>query len=116
MRAPIGGGVAVGHGRGNAAFGHYRVGLAQQRFADHADGSALPQRFDGRAQARAAGTDDQDVMLVGFEAVAQRTLTSRMAPLDTSRTYKSAQPTEIKLAQANSMWRSFKKLSHCQVL
>ena len=116
MGAPIVRSIHVGHGRGNAAFGHYRMCFAEQRFAHHAYGSALAQRLDRRAQARAARADDQDVMLVGFEAIAQSSLTSRMAPQDTSRTYKSAKPTERRLAQANSMWRWFKTLSHCQVL
>src|SRR5215472_2754478 len=60
--------------------------------------------------------DDQHVVLVSFETVAQNSLTSRMAPQETSRTYKSVKPTERRLAQANSMLRWFKPLSHCQAL
>jgi len=49
MSFPIVGGVHIGHGRGDAAFGHYRVCFSKERFADHADRSALCQRFERRA-------------------------------------------------------------------
>ena len=52
MRAPIVGFVDVGHRRGEAAFGHYGVGFAKQRLANHADARALRQRFDRGAQVR----------------------------------------------------------------
>ena len=54
--------VDVAHGRGHAALGHDGVRLAEQRFADEADGDAGRGRLDGRAQTRAAGADDQDVV------------------------------------------------------
>ena len=85
MCFPVVGGVDVGHGRGDAAFGHDGVGFAEQRFADHADARALREGFDGGAQARAAGADDQNVVLVGFVVSGHRILRSRMAPLATRR-------------------------------
>ena len=57
--------VVVRHGRGHAAFGHHGVRLAQQRLADQADRDAGVRGFNGRAQARAARPDHQDVVGVG---------------------------------------------------
>ncbi len=56
--------VDVGHRRRHAALGHDGVGLAEQRLADQADRDAGGRGLDGRAQAGAAGADDQDVVLV----------------------------------------------------
>ncbi len=53
--------------RGDAALGHDGVRLAQQRLADQAHAQALGARLDGGAQARPAGADDQDVVLVRLE-------------------------------------------------
>ena len=50
--------------RGDAAFGHDRVRLAEQRLADEADRHAGGRGLDGRPQARAAGADDEDVVFV----------------------------------------------------
>ena len=85
MHFPVVGGVYVGHGRGDAAFGHDGVGFAEQRFADHADGRALRESFDGGAQSRAAGADDQNVVLVDFVIGGHRILTSRMARVASRR-------------------------------
>ena len=46
-----------------AAFGHHRVRLAEQRLADEPDAHALRRGFDRRAQAGAAGADDEHVVL-----------------------------------------------------
>ena len=63
---PVVGLVHVGHRRGDSAFGHHRVRLAEQRFANHADLRALRQRLDRGAKARAARADDQHIVFVGF--------------------------------------------------
>ena len=76
----------MSHGGGNAAFGHDRVSLAKERFADDADRNALSQRFDGRAQASATRADHEHIVFVGFERRVQNSLTSRMAPEAISRT------------------------------
>src|SRR5689334_15210268 len=69
MRAPVVGGVHVGHGGGDAAFGHDGVSLSEEGFADDAHGGALIESFDGSAKASAAGADDQDIMFVGLEFI-----------------------------------------------
>ena len=90
VRAPVVGGIHVGHGRGDSAFGHHGVRFAQQRFANDANVRALRQRFDRRAQSRAARADDQNIMFVSFEfavhRIGHRILRSLMAPLATRRT------------------------------
>ena len=58
--------VDVGERRGDAAFGHHRVRLAEERLADQADRHARRRGFDRRAQAGAAGADDEDVVFVGL--------------------------------------------------
>ena len=63
--------VDVGERRGDAAFGHDGVRLAEQRLADQADLDAGRRRLDGRAQSGAAGADDQDVVVVRFEGASQ---------------------------------------------
>ena len=52
--------------RRHAAFGHDRVRLAEQRFADQPDFHARRRGFDGRAQTRAARADDQHVVFKCF--------------------------------------------------
>ncbi len=76
MRFPIVGGVHVGHGRGDAAFGHDGVGFSEERFADYADGGTLREGFNGRAQSRAAGADDENVVLAGLVVCGHRSLRS----------------------------------------
>src|ERR1700730_4189674 len=109
MHFPIVRGIHVGHGCGDAAFGHDRVGLAKQRFANHPDGCALRQSFNRRAKSCATCADDQYIVFANLVICAHRILRSRIMPLATSRMYKSAEPTEIRLAHANCMWRSFRK-------
>ena len=91
--------VGVAH-RGRAAtLGHHRVGLAEQRLGDHGDLQAAFARLDHRTQSRAAGTDDDDVVLVPFDFSSHETslalelskmgcqpmnLRSEMVPLATS--------------------------------
>ena len=53
--------------RRRAAFGHDRVRLAEERFADEGDLGALGAGFDRGAQAGAAGTDHHDVVVVRAE-------------------------------------------------
>ena len=59
-------GVDVAQRRGDAAFGHDGVGLAQQRLADQGGAQAPGPGLDGRPQPGAAGTDDDDVEVVGL--------------------------------------------------
>ena len=54
--------VHVGQRRRHAPFGHDGVRLAEQRLADQADLDAGRRRLDRRAQPRAAGADDEDVV------------------------------------------------------
>ena len=56
--------VDVGERGGDAAFGHHRVRLAEQRLADEPDRHARRRRLDRRAQPRAAGADDEHVVFV----------------------------------------------------
>ena len=79
------------------------MSLAEKRFANYSDFCALRQRSEGCSQARATGADDQYIVVVGFEFCAHKSLRSVMAPLATSRTYKSVRPTMIRLIQAYSM-------------
>ena len=58
--------IHVGQGGGDPAFGHDRVRFAEQAFANHPDRNACGRRFNGRAQSRAAGADDQNVVLESF--------------------------------------------------
>ena len=72
---------------GDAALGHDRVRLAEERLADEADRHALRRRFDRGAQAGATGADDENVVFVGFVLGRghQMILRSRMIPIETSR-------------------------------
>ena len=65
MDFPVVAVVDIAHRRGHAAFGHDGVGLAQQRFADQADGDAGGGGLDRGAQSGAAGADDQNVVNMG---------------------------------------------------
>ncbi len=86
MRFPVVGRVHVGHRGGDAAFGHDGVGLSEERLADHSYGGALRKGFNGRTQPRAAGADDENVVLAGLVVCGHRSLRSRMAPQETMRT------------------------------
>ena len=55
--------VHVPHRGRHPALGHDRVGLAEEGFADQADGDAAARRLDRGSKARAAGSDDQDVVI-----------------------------------------------------
>ena len=77
--------VDVGERRGDAPFGHDRVGLAEQRLADQPDLHAGRRRFDGRAQTGAAGADHENVVFVRFE-VRHRMRKSVQMPIEQSRT------------------------------
>ena len=59
--------VDVGERRGDAAFGHDGVRLAEQRLADQADLDAGRRRLDRRAQTGAAGADDENVVVREFQ-------------------------------------------------
>src|SRR3989442_69398 len=93
MSFPVVGRVYVGHRGGDAAFGHDGVCLSKERFADHADRSALREGFEGRAQSRAAGPDDENVVLAGLVVCGHKSLRSRMAPQETMRSEKSDEQT-----------------------
>src|SRR5215470_8141301 len=86
MNLPIVGGVDAAERRSDAALGHDGVGFAEERFANDTDGSALSQRFDRRAQARAPRADDEHVVLVRFVFFRHRSRRSRIAPEATERT------------------------------
>ena len=58
--------VDVGQRRGDAAFRHHGVRLAEERLADESDRCAGAGRCDRGAEAGAAGADDQDVVLEGL--------------------------------------------------
>ena len=86
MWLPTVGGVNVGHGCGDAAFGHDGVGLSKKRFANDADARALRESFNRGAQSCAAGANDKNVVLAGLVASGHRILRSWIAPLATRRT------------------------------
>ena len=77
------GGGDVAERRGDAALGHDRVRLAEQRLADEPDVRAGRRGLDRRPQAGAAGADDEDVVRGGVSAaaVADRSI----APLEVDR-------------------------------
>jgi len=64
MHAPVVFPHHVAERRRGAPLGHHRVGFAEQRFADQGDFGFLGAGFDGGAQARAAGADHDDVVVV----------------------------------------------------
>ena len=66
VHAPAVAVVHVGERRRDAALGHHRVRLAEQRLAHHAHAPSQRRRLDRRPQPRAAGADHQDVVLVGL--------------------------------------------------
>ena len=74
--------------------------LTQERFANYAHSRALGQRPERRSQARTTGADDQYIVVVSFVVCRHKSLRSVIAPLATSRTYKSVRPTVIKLIHA----------------
>ena len=73
--------VHVGQRRRDAALGHDRVGLAQQRLAHEPDGDARGRGLDGGAQTGAARADHEDVVLVGLDLGHQMILQSVRTPV-----------------------------------
>ena len=105
----------VAEGRRDAAFGHHRVGLAQQRLADQPDIGPRVRRGDRGTQPRAPGADDQDVVRTLLGAVAHRRIDrSTNQPAASARTYRSARATVTRLAQAQRMWLTLRPVSRCQ--
>ncbi len=66
MDFPIVAIIDVGERRGDPAFGHDGVRFAEKTFANHPDRNAGGRRFNRRAQSRAAGADDENVVLESF--------------------------------------------------
>jgi hypothetical protein len=109
--------VDVVHRRGQTALGHHGVRLAQQRLADEADPRALRGGLDRRPKTRAAGPDDQDVVLVsGVLAHAPKILRSVQVPLAHMKTYRSVKQTQKRLIHAQSMCRRLRQLTQSYVL
>src|SRR5438309_1206325 len=63
-----------------------RVSFSEKRFADHADGGALRERFDGSTQPCSAGANNENVVFAGLVVCRHRSLKSRNAPQATMRT------------------------------
>ena len=110
VHAPVVAVVDVRHRGGHAAFGHHRVRLAEERFADEADAHALRRRFDRRAQPGAAGADDEHVVFDRFVFCAHRILKSCQIPIEHRRTYRSANATPKRLIHAHFMCQRFRQL------
>ena len=72
MHAPIIAIVDIREGGGNAAFGHDRVGLAEQRLAHDGHLRTGGGGLDRGAQTGAAGPDHEHVGGQGFEGLAQK--------------------------------------------
>jgi hypothetical protein len=104
--------IDVGKSGCDAAFRHHRMSLPEQRFRDDRYFDARRGGFGGSAQTGAARSDYQDVVLVGQVLGHYKILQSLQTPMEHRRMYKSANPTEKRLHQANSMWRRFKQLTH----
>jgi hypothetical protein len=106
----------VTHGGGDAALGHDRVSLAQERLADEADRHALVRGLDGRPQPGAARPDDDDVVLVrlvrwcGHQKMILRSV---ILPIATSRMYRSASPTLNSDSHAYVGCRSLRRGKKC---
>ena len=99
----------VAHRRGDAAFGHDGVCLAEQRLADDGGLRAGLVRADRRPQAGTARADDDDVVGMPFDVImcgqsCQKNLTSVIVPDATSRTYTSENATHSRETQAICMW------------
>jgi hypothetical protein len=83
---PVVGLVYIGHRRGDAAFSHHGVGLAEQRLAHNADTNALRQCFNRGAKARTASADDEHIVFVDFVPGVHRSRMSFRRPAETIRT------------------------------
>ena len=60
-------GICVTHRGGATALGHHSVRFTEQRLRDHGHPQAAFTRLDHRTQTRAAGTDDDNVVLVPLD-------------------------------------------------
>src|SRR6202165_4842250 len=108
--------VDVGQRRGNAALGHHRVRLAQQRLTHHVDAHAGRRRLDRRPHARAAGADHQHVRRQRLVGLAQKiTRGSWMTPAIKRRIYTSVSATENMLYQAHAPCCGLARLSSITV-
>ena len=116
--------IDVGERRRDAALGHDRVGLAQQRFAGDAHRRSCLSRGDGGAEAGPAGPDDEDVVLMGLDgrhaggdAFGQNVMAgSLMSPRPSARTYMSAATTEMRLAHAHTEWRTLRMVTFSHIV
>ena len=104
--------VDVGERGGDAAFGHHRVRLAEQRLADEADRTPAGRGLDRRPQSRSAGADDEHVVFVCLVVGHHKILTSDHTPIEQSRTYRSLKPTVNRLHHAHTMCRRLRQLTH----
>jgi hypothetical protein len=77
--------VDVGERGRDAAFGHHRVRLAEQRLRDQPDRRAARRSLDRGAQAGAARPDHQDVDLDRAPPLAQSSLQSVQVPIEQRR-------------------------------
>lgn len=103
MGAPVIASVYIGHGSGDAAFRHYGVRFAEQRFADNAYGGSLIERLDSGSEAGSARADDENIVFVSFVFFVQKSLRSRMVPIAVNMTYRSVKATKNRLVQAINM-------------
>ena len=104
--------VDVGERRGDAAFRHHRVRLAEKRLADESDRRAAGRGLDCRPQPRPACADHEHVVVVGLVLRHQRIRMSDHTPMEHKRTYKSEKPTANRLVQAHAMCRRLRQLTH----
>ena len=106
-------GVDVAEAGRDAALGHDRVRLAEQRLGHHDGAAAGLRRRHGGAHAGPAGADDQHVALVGDVALAchaqKPTCGSVNQPAWSMRMYTSAKSTEKRLTQAQTGWRDVER-------
>ena len=111
MDLPVVAIVDVGERGGDAAFGHHRVRLAEQRLAHEPDGHAASRGFDCRSQPRSTCADDEDIVLVCLILRHHQILKSDHTPMEQSRTYRSAKPTVNRLHHAHNMCLRFRQLT-----
>jgi hypothetical protein len=109
MHSPVVTVVHIRQGGRDPSFGHDGVGFAEQGLAHQTDLGTRRRRRDCRPEPRAAGADDEDIVLEGL-VFAHQILQSVQTPIEHIRTYKSANATENKLVQAQRMWARLKQL------
>src|SRR6184192_2300903 len=103
--------VDIGESGSDATLSHHRMGLAEQRLGDHSNFDTGGRGFCRSAQPGAARSNDQNVVLMGQVLGHYRILQSVQMPKEHRRTYKSANPTEKRLSQANNIWRRLRQLT-----